>query len=167
VKFFNAGSWVGMILLACICLCACDQTGKSSGGFAAGTWVDAWVEIWNTYDLSRVDDLFLRDDRLTYFSSEKEGVLLGIDAVRDHHRGFGFVEGGKEQTNKLWLEDVHTTDLDTTVIVTGIWFFRRSDGSTQRGPVTIVYLRQDAEYRIAHMNFSNYRDDQTGEAGEP
>ena len=71
--------------------------------------VGAWVEFWNTYELSKVDELFVTDSSLTYLSSEKEGVMQGIDAIRDHHRGFGFVEGGKESANKLWVEDLHTT----------------------------------------------------------
>jgi len=126
--------------------------------FDADLWVNTWVSIWNTYDLNQVDVLFLRDERLTYFSSEKEGIIIGIDAVREHHRGFGFVEGGKQQPNKLWVKDVHTETFGTTALVTAIWYFERPDGSVQRGPVTMVYVRQNEEYRIAHMNFSTYHD---------
>jgi len=121
-------------------------------------WVEKWVKSWNTYDLNQVDEMFLQDDRLTYFSSEKEGAILGIDAVREHHKGFGFVAGGKDQPNKLWIEDLHTVEFDSSVVVTGIWYFQRPDGSIQRGPVTIVYFQQDDRYRIAHMNFSKYND---------
>ena len=32
--------------------------------------VDAWVSIWNSYDLSKVEELFLNDSRVAYFSSE-------------------------------------------------------------------------------------------------
>jgi hypothetical protein len=32
--------------------------------------VDDWVALWNCYDLSRVPELFLNDERVTYFSSE-------------------------------------------------------------------------------------------------
>lgn len=63
--------------------------------------VDRWGKMWNTYDLSQVDVLFVNDDRLTYFSSECEGTLQGIDAVREHHRNFGFVDGGKASESKL------------------------------------------------------------------
>ena len=118
--------------------------------------VGAWVEMWNSYDLGQVDALFLTDDNLTYFSSEKEGVIKGIQAVREHHRGFGFVEGGKVSENKLWVEDLHTADFGTAVVVTGIWFFRRSSGQVQRGPVTFVYVKTGEEYRLAHLNFANY-----------
>jgi hypothetical protein len=120
--------------------------------------VGEWVKSWNTYDLNEVDRLFLQDPKLTYFSSEKQGVITGIEAVRKHHKGFGFVDGGKDQPNKLWVEDLHTSTFRTTAVVTGIWFFQRPDGSKQRGPVTIVYVNVKDEFRIAHMNFSNYLD---------
>ena len=120
-------------------------------------WVNAWVEAWNTYDLDKVDRLFLHDDRLTYFSSEREGSLIGIEAVREHHRGFGFVEGGKEQPNTLRVEDRITSIYGTTAVVTGIWFFERPDRPVQRGPVTFVYISEGDEYRLVHMHFSGYR----------
>jgi len=126
--------------------------------FATEKIVGAWVEMWNSYDLDQVDQLFLRDERVTYFSSEKEGVIKGYEAVREHHREFGFVEGGKTSENKLWVEDLHTTGFGPAVVVTGIWFFRRATGQEMRGPVTYVYVKQGEEYRLAHLNFGNYRD---------
>ncbi|MFH1942935.1 MAG: hypothetical protein ABIL68_12610 [bacterium] len=69
------------------------------------------------------------------------------------------MEGGKEQPNKLWLEDVTTSQFGDAVVVTAVGYFQRPDGSQQRGPVTIVYVQQGDEYSIAHMNFSNYRDE--------
>ena len=69
-----------------------------------------------------------------------------------------FIKGGKKQPNKLWVEELHTSVFGTTVVVTGIWFFQREDGSKQRGPVTIVYVRVENEFRIVHMNFSTYTD---------
>ena len=56
--------------------------------------LERWVEMWNSYDLDEVNELFLDDPGLTYFSSEKEGVIRGMEAVLEHHRGFGFVPGG-------------------------------------------------------------------------
>ena len=68
--------------------------------FSTERMIGAWVDMWNAYDLSQVDQLFLIDENLTYFSSETQGVLQGIDAIREHHRGFGFIEGGKiKRTN--------------------------------------------------------------------
>ena len=62
--------------------------------------VDEWVEIWNNYDLKKVKDLFLDDERVSYFSSEKQGLIKGFDLLVDHHREFGFIDGGKETGNK-------------------------------------------------------------------
>lgn len=147
---------VGIFAFAVIQSGNADSLNSAKTSIDAEKWVEKWVKFWNTYDLNQVDELFLKDDRLTYFSSEKEGAILGIDAVREHHKGFGFVAGGKEQSNKLWVEDLHYAEFDSLEVVTGIWFFQRSDGSKQRGPVTIVYIRKDDQLRIAHMNFSNY-----------
>ena len=131
----------------------------SKPNFNTEELIRAWVSMWNSYDLSRVDQLFLADSRATYFSSEKEGLIKGINAIRDHHKGFGFVDGGKVQPNKLWVEDLQTNMYGPVVIVTGVWFFRRGQkdsGKTQHGPVTIAYIQIEDEYRIAHMHFANY-----------
>lgn len=118
--------------------------------------VDEWVEIWNNYNLDRVKDLFLDDERVTYFSSEKQGLIKGIDNMIKHHREFGFVEGGKDTGNKLWLEDVEIEEFGDSVVVKADWLFqRKGSDKQQRGPVTIVYVKTD-RYRIAHAHFSNY-----------
>ena len=137
-----------------------DSFTSQTALFDGEKWVGKWVKIWNTYDLNKVDELFLQDDRLTYFSSEKEGAIIGIEKVRDHHEGFGFVPGGKDQPNKLWVEDLYSVDFGSSAVVTGIWYFQRSDGTKQRGPVTIVYIQQGNLFQIAHMNFSNYIDEE-------
>ncbi len=124
--------------------------------FSTEQMIGAWVDMWNSYDLTQVDKLFLTDAKLTYFSSEKEGVITGIEAVREHHKGFGFVEGGKPSENKLWVEDTRTDDFGSAVVVTGIWYFRRSSGQILRGPVTFVYVQEGDEYRLAHLHFANY-----------
>ncbi len=121
--------------------------------------IAAWVSLWNTYDLSKVDELFLTDDRVTYFSSEKEGLIRGIEAVREHHRGFGFVEGGKPAEKELWMEELQSDVFGTTAVVTGIWFFgSRADDrdEVQHGPVTFVYAMEDEEFKLAHLHFANY-----------
>ena len=117
--------------------------------------------IKDAISLSSVERNFFTSPRgslTTYFSSEKEGVIKGIEAVREHHRGFGFVNGGKSSDNKLWVEDLYTTDFDSAVVVTGIWRFRRATGQEQRGPLTFVYVKRGEEYRLAHLNFGNYAD---------
>ena len=52
--------------------------------------VDEWVKLWNNYDLKQVDKLFLNDNRASYFSSEKQGIIKGIDNLIEHHKEFGF-----------------------------------------------------------------------------
>ena len=135
------------------------STHEAAPAFDTDDVVGRWVSMWNTHDLSLVDSLFLTVDRLTYFSSEKEGLIQGIEAVREHHVGFGFVKGGKEQENALWLEDLQTQSFGDAVAVEGVWFFRAASGdstTTQKGPVTFVYVLDGHDYRIAHVHFANY-----------
>ena len=106
--------------------------------------LDSWVAMWNAYDLAMVNNLFLQDSRVSYFSSEKEGLIQGIDAVREHHVGFGFVDGGKSQKNELWVEGVQVSNFGIAAVVAGIWYFQRASddpGSIQKGPFTFVCVR--------------------------
>lgn len=126
--------------------------------------VEDWVEMWNSYDLDQVGLLFLNDDRLTYFSSEREGLIRGMDAVLEHHRGFGFVPGGDEKSSRLWMEEVRIDPMGDAAVVTGIWFFQtdpEAGTELQRGPVTIVCLRTGTGWRFGHMNFSSYPESDT------
>ena len=118
--------------------------------------VDDWVQMWNTFDSLEVDRLFLQSEDLTYFSSERQGLIQGIEAVRAHHKGFGFAAGGNDPATRLWLDGVHIYRYHSTASVTAIWYFQRTDGSLQRGPMSVFYVKQGDEYKIAHMNFSNY-----------
>lgn len=121
--------------------------------------VDRWVAAWNSYDLREVDSLFLGDERVTYFSSEREGVIRGIAALRAHHEGFGFVAGGKAAVNRLWLEQVQEDRLaGGTTVVTAIWFFQRATdpANPQKGPVTMVLTGTARGPRVVHMHFANY-----------
>lgn len=119
--------------------------------------VEAWVAFWNTYDLTEVDTLFVTDARVSYFSSETHGVIKGLDALRKHHAGFGFVPGGKVQRNRLWLEEIGTDVFGPTAVVTAVWCFQKADSDrVQKGPVTLVYVRAGDGHRIAHAHFANY-----------
>lgn len=121
--------------------------------------VAGWVALWTSYDLDRVSELFLQDARVTYFSSEKEGLIRGIDAIREHHRGFGFVSGGKKAERELWVENAASDDFGDTLVVTAVWYFgdrKKPPAQNQRGPMTMVYVRAEGEYRIAHLHFGNY-----------
>ena len=119
--------------------------------------VDDWVLFWNDFKLEKVPKLFLTDDRVTYFSSEFEGLIKGYDNLVKHHEGFGFVEGGKDTGNKLWLEDVEVEEFEGMALVKADWLFLRKNAETpQKGPVTMVYVKGNGEYKIAHCHFSNY-----------
>jgi ketosteroid isomerase-like protein len=122
--------------------------------------VERWVALWNSYDLDVVDELFLQDSRVTYFSSEKEGLIRGIEAVREHHKGFGFVSGGKKAERELWLENVEADVFADTAVVAATWFFGSKEapaGENQRGPMTLVLVRVEGHYRLAHLHFASYR----------
>lgn len=111
----------------------------------------AWEKSWNTYDLNEVGHLFVKDSSVTYFSSERAGLIHGFDSLYRHHQGFGFVPGGKVSPNKLWLTELRYLPS----AVTATWHFQRPDSPEQRGPVTFI-LRRDAQgIRIAHAHFSN------------
>ena len=131
---------------------------SSQSAFDEADYVGRWVAMWNSYDLDQVDELFVTDARVSYFSSEKEGVVHGIDAVREHHRGFGFVSGGRAPEQELWVEDVRSDEFGESVVVTAIWYFgdRESKSEARRGPMTMVYVREEGEYRLAHLHFANY-----------
>ncbi len=119
--------------------------------------VEAWVRLWNTYDLDDVKKLFLDDERVTYFSSEKQGLIKGIDSLVRHHEEFGFSVGGRETGNRLWLEDVDIEEFMGSAAVKADWLFRRKGSDeTQRGPVTILYVGAGNDWKIAHAHFSNY-----------
>ena len=126
--------------------------------------VDAWVEMWNTYDLDQVSRLFLDDPGLTYFSSETQGVIQGMEAVLAHHRGFDFVPGGQAKGTRLWVEELTVSEFGQAAVLTGIWFFASADPSDeppQRGPVTFVCVRRGGHWQFVHMSFSNYPPDET------
>ncbi|MDX1394914.1 MAG: peptidylprolyl isomerase [Gemmatimonadota bacterium] len=131
---------------------------SASAGLDAEGLLAAWVSLWRTYDLDRVPELFLPDARVNYLSSEREGLIVGIDDLLVHHEGFGFVGGGLEPTAELWVEDVEGVSYGNTAVVTAVWYFgdRGARADAQRGPMTAVYTLYGGEYRIAHMHFANY-----------
>jgi hypothetical protein len=127
----------------------------SSVGYAqhqnAKSLIVAWEKSWNTYDLDEVQHLFVNDSSVTYFSSERAGLIHGIDSLVRHHKGFGFLSGGKTSPNKLWLTEIRYLP----AAVTAIWHFQRPGSPEQRGPVTFSLHRDAKGLRIAHAHFSN------------
>lgn len=120
--------------------------------------IERWVAFWNSYDLDQVDTLFVGADTVTYFSSERGGLLTGQAALRQHHAGFGFVSGGKPSANRLWLSDVAVRHASGAALVLATWHFQRAGApAAQHGPVTFVVVPHTGELRIAHCHFANAR----------
>lgn len=118
--------------------------------------IDAWVKMWNTYNLSLVDQLFVADQSVTYFSSEYTGLIRGIEALRNHHAGFGFVQGRKQSENKLWLKEEQYYRNAQTCLVTATWFFQRAGSAQyQAGAVTFLLVKSKGNWKIKHAHFSN------------
>lgn len=128
-------------------------------GEANGT-INEWLKLWKTYDLNSLQDIFWDSPECSYFSSEKVGLIRGYKALIPHHEGFGFIKGGKTPAKSLWLEDQNLLMLESTCVVTAIWFFGDKSAprdSVQNGPVTFVLLRDDNdEVKIGHTHFANY-----------
>jgi hypothetical protein len=85
-------------------------------------------------------------------------VIEGFGAVLEYHRGLGFIAGGFDPPNELWLERVMIADFEDSAVVTAVWQFgnrltRRTSG---RGPLTMVIARTAAGFRISHVAFGNY-----------
>ena len=148
------GLLLGVVVVAAGCGPQPDPAGPEA-------LVEDWVAMWNTYDLDRVGELFLDEPRLTYFSSEREGVIRGMGALLEHHEGFGFTPGGTEQPNRLWVEDLGVDLFGHAAVLTGIWYFQRGGDEDlaaplQRGPVTFVSLFRSGRWWFVHMHFANY-----------
>ncbi|MET1253780.1 hypothetical protein [Aliikangiella maris] len=120
--------------------------------------VEQWVKFWNNYNLDQLPNLFIQDKRLTYFSSETQGLIRSYNAIVKHHQGFGFVPKGKTQQNKLWLTDIEYQPLgDTAYQVTAIWHFKNAIKNTlQTGPVSLTLLKESNQFKIVHAHFANY-----------
>jgi tetratricopeptide (TPR) repeat protein/ketosteroid isomerase-like protein len=118
----------------------------------------AWVVAWNSYDLDLASTLFTKEPAPTYFSSERPGRIDGAAALEAHHRGFGFVPGGKTADARLWLGDLEVREAGAIASATATWLFDRDVASgalPQRGPVTFVLRRGGDGWRIAHAHFAN------------
>ncbi|MEQ8362928.1 MAG: hypothetical protein RH948_08675 [Cyclobacteriaceae bacterium] len=122
--------------------------------------MDRWLTLWSSYDLNLLDSIFWQDMDMSYFSSEKRGLIKGYSAMHPHHKGFGFVEGGKQPSKALWLEEVDITLQPDFAVVGAIWYFGDKSmpkDSVQNGPVSFVVLRNKAGMvKIAHTHFANY-----------
>ena len=85
-----------------------------------------WIRMWNNYDLDIMDDLFLKSDTLSYFSSTEKGIIRGFDAVKKHLEKLGFVRGGKDSLDRFWLDQPVVSIVGNTAIITGMWYLNES-----------------------------------------
>ena len=119
--------------------------------------VKQFVDMWNNYNISKVRELFLNDERVTYFSSERTELIKGVKSLLEHYKAMGFLPGGKKSGNKLWLREIESEKYGRTDVVKGIWLFRREGSeTTQKGPVTLVYYNEGDGSKIIHAHFSNF-----------
>jgi len=122
--------------------------------------IGKWLNLWETYDVNKLGDVFLESDKLTYFSSEKRGLIKGYDKMKPHHIGFGFVEGGKKPAKSLWLENIETRVYDGSTMVGGVWYFGDKSlpkDSISNGPVTFIIVKdKQGLAKIIHTHFANY-----------
>lgn len=134
------------------------EADATPGPVTAQQALEYWLALWRRYDLDRLPGIFLDDPTLTYFSSSSEGVKEGYDAVVRHHRDLGFVSGGFQPENELWIESTLIADFDESAVITGVWYFgnRVSRESAGRGPMTMVLVRTTAGYKISHLHLGNY-----------
>ena len=158
----RAGHWPVPVLVLALGACAepAPAPDASTGPdlVNARATLDAWVELWGTYDLAELPSLFLDGGSLTYFSSETEGVIRGMESLRTHHQGFGFADGGVQTESRLWLEGLELEPAGTAVSATAVWFFQSSPETDEigRGPVTFVLVPSGGGYKIQHAHFANY-----------
>ena len=146
-----------LVLIFVSSLPGCDKSTEIQAEDVRNT-VNRWLDLWSSYDLDLIPDIFWQSEDLTYFSSEKEGVLAGYSSLLSHHEGFGFQSGGAEPSASLSLADQQITILDDLAIVTAIWYFGDpEDPEVQRGPVTFVITESNSgQVKIAHAHFANY-----------
>jgi ketosteroid isomerase-like protein len=134
-------------------------TGTGAGPATPQALVDAWLAMWQRYDLDRVADLFVNDDALTYFPSDREGLIEGFAAVRAYLEDLGFVSGGFQPESEMWLEQVNVSDFGESAVVGAVWYFgnRLNRRAAGRGPLTMALARVGEGWRISHINFGNYQ----------
>ena len=75
-EVFRAEVFLALICLILTAGCGSQESVRVPPGPPTAL-LDRWVEMWNSYDLDEVTELFLDDPSLTYFSSEKQGSFGG------------------------------------------------------------------------------------------
>jgi len=130
----------------------------TAGPASAQAALNGWVQAWRRYDLDRLGEVLLQDATLTYFANDEEGTIEGFAAVREYYEGLGFVPGGFQPENELWLENVVVADFENSAVVSAMWHFgsRLMRTEAARGPFSMVVVRTSDGFRISHVNMGNY-----------
>ena len=154
-----------IVLLLCVITLtwSCSQPKPESNDLSqaeVNELMNQWLDLWATYDVNKLENIFWNDPQHTYFSSEKRGLIKGFDQMKPHHEGFGFFAGGKQPSKSLWLDETNITIHPGFAAVEAIWYFGdRSlpQDSVQNGPVTFVVIKdKEGKAKIAHTHFGNY-----------
>jgi tetratricopeptide (TPR) repeat protein len=156
-QLLRAGSWASFATIAAERELA-DLDSAAPDRRTVASVLAAWTTAWNLYDLDAAMGLFASQPAPTYFSSEKPGRIEGRDALAAHHRGFGFVPGGKPSDSRLWIEAITVEARGDTAWATATWYFDRDVAgpvAPQRGPVTFVLVRGGDGWRVVHAHFAN------------
>jgi imidazolonepropionase-like amidohydrolase len=134
------------------------RTVAGGGPATPDALLEAWLGMWRRHDLDMIDDVFLDDDVVTYYASDREGLIQGIDAIREYHAGLGFASGGFRPEMELWLERVNIADFGESAVIGAVWYFgdRLDRRATGRGPLTMALARTVSGFKIAHVNFGKY-----------
>lgn len=147
-------------LLVILLVSHCGVQNNQLSEHEVETLMQQWLELWRSYDSDNLGEIFWDSPALTYFSSEKRGLIKGFDKLKPHHEGFGFVSGGKKPSKTLWLDEVNITLHKSTAVVDAIWLFGEKQmpkDSVQQGPCTFVIIRDEGgQAKIAHVHFGNY-----------
>ena len=72
------------------------------------------------------------------------------------HEGQGFVDGGFQPDEELWLEDTLVSDFEDSAVVTATWRFGSRIGPDEatRGPLSMTIVRTSSGYRIVNLSMS-------------
>ena len=132
------------------------RTAAESGPASTQQALDRWLAMWRRYDLDAVGDVFLQAPAVTFFASDSNELIEGFDEVLAWHEAQGFVAGGFQPENELWLEDALVSDFEDSAVVSATWRFgsRILPEEASSGPLSMTIVGTSSGYRIVHLSMS-------------
>ena len=96
------------------------------------------------------------DPVVTFFASDSNELIEGFEGVLAWHEAQGFVAGGFQPDDELWLEDTLVADFEDSAVVSATWRFgsRILTEEAIRGPLTMTIVRTSTGFRIVHLSMS-------------